>query len=141
MCTVIKALTICQPYASLIADGQKRIENRTWSTTYRGWLAIHAGTSKSYLRGEPIPYGMPFGAVVAIAYLSHLFRLTEDNYVWCKRQGSAYENHAEGPYCWVLSEVVALQEPITMRGARGLFDPTPEVMRVLRRIISAPSSA
>jgi hypothetical protein len=39
----VKALTITQPWATLIAQGQKRIETRSWSTNYRGPLAIHAG--------------------------------------------------------------------------------------------------
>ncbi len=38
----IKALTIWQPYASLIAAGLKQYETRSWSTRYRGLLAIHA---------------------------------------------------------------------------------------------------
>lgn len=36
-------LTVFQPYAWLIVAGLKPIENRTWSTTYRGPLKIHAG--------------------------------------------------------------------------------------------------
>ncbi len=39
----MKALTLQQPWATLIAEGHKRVENRTWQTAYRGPLAIHAG--------------------------------------------------------------------------------------------------
>jgi len=39
----IRALTIRQPWASLIAAGVKTIETRSWSTSYRGPLLIHAG--------------------------------------------------------------------------------------------------
>ena len=39
----MKALTILQPWASLIACGAKKIETRSWGTKYRGPLAIHAG--------------------------------------------------------------------------------------------------
>lgn len=42
----MKALTIRQPWASLIAAGVKTIETRSWSTRYRGPLAIHAGKHK-----------------------------------------------------------------------------------------------
>jgi len=38
----MKAMTLTQPWASLVALGEKRIETRSWSTTYRGPLAIHA---------------------------------------------------------------------------------------------------
>jgi len=46
---LIKAITIHQPYASLIAWGEKRYETRSWSTPYRGPIAIHAGKSMEVL--------------------------------------------------------------------------------------------
>jgi hypothetical protein len=38
----MKALTLTQPWATLVAVGAKRIETRSWQTSYRGQLAIHA---------------------------------------------------------------------------------------------------
>ena len=38
----MKTLSICQPYASLICRGIKTIENRSWDSSYRGKLLIHA---------------------------------------------------------------------------------------------------
>ena len=49
----MKALTICQPYAEMIANHEKPIENRTWPTSYRGPLAIHAGKSRAWLPDLP----------------------------------------------------------------------------------------
>jgi hypothetical protein len=40
---LMKAITLTQPWATLVAIGAKRIETRSWSTFYRGPLAIHAG--------------------------------------------------------------------------------------------------
>lgn len=48
----MKALTVRQPWAFWIAVGQKDIENRSWSTNFRGPLAIHAAkgvTEDEYL--------------------------------------------------------------------------------------------
>ena len=39
----MKALSIMQPWAWLIATGHKDIENRSWRTDYRGPVLIHAG--------------------------------------------------------------------------------------------------
>ena len=39
----MKALSIMQPWAWLIANGHKDIENRSWLTRYRGPVLIHAG--------------------------------------------------------------------------------------------------
>ena len=41
----MKAITIKQPFASLIAAGIKEYEFRTWKTNYRGEILIHAGKS------------------------------------------------------------------------------------------------
>jgi hypothetical protein len=38
----MKALSLWQPWATLVALGVKKLETRSWSTTYRGPLAIHA---------------------------------------------------------------------------------------------------
>ena len=42
----MKALTIWQPWASLLACGGKRFETRSWATSYRGPIAIHAAAIK-----------------------------------------------------------------------------------------------
>lgn len=41
----MKAITVKQPYAKLIASGIKNIENRTWKTNYRGRILIHAASN------------------------------------------------------------------------------------------------
>lgn len=41
----MKAITVTQPFATLIALGYKRFETRSWSTKYGGEIAIHAGAS------------------------------------------------------------------------------------------------
>lgn len=42
----VKAITLWQPWASLVAVGAKKIETRSWATAYRGPLAIHAAKKK-----------------------------------------------------------------------------------------------
>jgi hypothetical protein len=44
----VKALTIYQPWASLSAFEEKKIETRSWHTRYRGPLAIHAAQKYTY---------------------------------------------------------------------------------------------
>lgn len=43
---VIRCLSLWQPHASLIAIGEKLYETRSWSTPYRGWIAIHAAKTQ-----------------------------------------------------------------------------------------------
>ncbi len=113
----MKALTICQPYAELIARGEKLIENRTWATSYRGPLAIHAGKSRAWMDLEDtIKYpGMAFGAIVALARLRGCCRIED---LPLDLRGS---EHANGPWCWILIDVRRIA-PIPCKGAQGLWD-------------------
>jgi hypothetical protein len=47
----MKALTLTQPSATLVAPGAKRIETRSWPTSYRGPLAIHAAAGLGPIGG------------------------------------------------------------------------------------------
>jgi hypothetical protein len=41
--SMMRALSVLQPWAWLIVNGYKDVENRTWKLDYRGPLVIHAG--------------------------------------------------------------------------------------------------
>jgi activating signal cointegrator 1 len=113
----MKAITICQPYAELIARGEKLIENRTWPTSIRGRIAIHAGKSREWMSedDEQRYPGMAFGAIVAYAYLYNCLRL-EDVPLDLQNE------HANGPWCFLLRNVVRVECPIPARGAQGFWD-------------------
>jgi activating signal cointegrator 1 len=116
----MKALTICQPYAELIARGEKTIENRTWSTPFRGLLFIHAGKSRAWMAPEdPDLYPeIAFGALVATARLVACLDIA---YEWPEAYAHLKANeHANGPWCWILEDVNRI-EPIPYRGAQGLW--------------------
>jgi hypothetical protein len=58
----MKAISIQQPWAWAIIAGHKTIENRTWSTSYRGPLLIHAGQKLSKSGYDRLlEYGAEFG--------------------------------------------------------------------------------
>jgi ASCH domain len=42
----MKAISIRQPWAWLVVNGHKDIENRTWATKFRGKVLVHAGVHK-----------------------------------------------------------------------------------------------
>lgn len=114
----MKALTICQPYAELIARGEKLIENRTWPTAYRGPVAIHAGKSRSWMDDDDETRypDMAFGFIVATAELYD-----------CQPVGKLppelqANEHANGPYCFLLRNIERLPVPIQQRGAQGFFE-------------------
>ena len=42
----MKVLSLTEPFATLILNGKKSIETRSWKTSYRGKLYIHASMTK-----------------------------------------------------------------------------------------------
>ncbi len=121
----MKALTICQPYAELIARGEKLVENRTWYTAYRGPLLIHAGKSRAWL-SEGDSANLPFGAVVAVARVVACLRTSAPN--WGRMEHLRSHAHTHGPLCWVLEDVTRLREPVFVNGAQGLWEPSSELV-------------
>lgn len=124
----MKALTIIQPYAHLIAEGLKVVENRKWATPYRGPLLIHAGKNRSWLESgerERYPH-MAFGAIVALATLVGCVPL--------EKLPERYRGHryAEGPFCWLLRDVRRLVEPVPCTGAQGLWEPDRTTLAAVR---------
>jgi activating signal cointegrator 1 len=121
----MRGLTICQPFASLIAVGQKRVENRKWETPYRGPLAIHAGKSRSWLKfwKDEIPAGMLFGHVIATAKIIDCVPIEKIDEAslqpWLEWLKSHV--HATGPFCWVLADVKPLKRPFEWAGGLGLI--------------------
>lgn len=130
----LKALSIWQPWASLIARGVKRHETRHWSTPYRGPIAIHAAKTLD-LAGAPdqlcrSALGLmwaqdaPLGAVIAIAELTAVER-AEDIEGKLTRADREAGNYAPGRFAWRLTNVRALVEPIPLSGRQGLYNWTP----------------
>ncbi len=136
------ALTIHQPWAWAIAAGHKRVENRTWSTTYRGPLVIHAGNSRESL-SEGLEFlasldihpteDMVYGACLAVAILSDVVPFNDPQRALFDESSIATDPFAFGPQCWVLSEVRRLDETIPMRGQQLLFDVPADVEREIKR--------
>lgn len=137
----MKALTLTQPWASLVIDGAKRYETRGWSTTHRGPLAIHAAKGWSmddrafclemYQAGliHVRETGTPLGAVLGIVELEDVFS-TDDGPYWdwdARLPDSRYTEADLGDYsphrfAWRLRVLERFPEPIPARGMLGLWD-------------------
>ena len=69
----MKVITIKQPWATLIAEGLKEYEFRTWNTKYRGEILIHAGKGidrDAIKRFKEYNLDYPTGCIIAKAYLA-----------------------------------------------------------------------
>jgi len=129
---MMKALTICQPYPEEIMLLRKRVENRTWYTSYRGPLLIHAGKSRAWLTSTEDElekeYGrqLEFGAIVGQADLVDCLRASEieAGKHEAKHPGlmaPEHVHHVNGPWCLVLANARRFPKAIPYRGAQGFF--------------------
>lgn len=142
----MKAITLWQPWASLVAIGAKSIETRSWAPGYRGPLAIHAGqawdgTLVRLCKSEPFaevleaaglcergPRGgwrtsLPFGAVVAVCRVADCLPTEEVFGVYGEtRHERAFGDYTPGRWAWVLSDLRQLPEPLPARGRQQLWE-------------------
>jgi hypothetical protein len=112
------ALTIKQPWASLIIEGHKDIENRGWRTQYRGLLIIHAG--KAVDRDSPKKHGH---LLHDPDHLLHGYLLGTVKLVGCVTTAkSRWAVH--GQFHWILEDPRPFRSPVPMRGSLRLWFPT-----------------
>ena len=130
------AISLWQPWASAVAAGLKKFETRSWPTSYRGPLAIHASKQwngelagiHNTLRFEFPEYAaamprmaLPFGCIVATCTLANCVKIDAALYHRLPALEIALGNYAAGRYAWELTDVRALAEPIPARGAQKFF--------------------
>jgi len=134
-----KALTILQPFAHLIVEGYKNVENRTWGTGYRGRLYIHAGKGKRYMGDLESHTDVELPELDFGAILGHVDLIDCVTY----EQARQYNQwnlekllYTEGPVCWILENPVKFEKPIPYRGAQGLWVfPPSEVENTVQQVI------
>jgi hypothetical protein len=148
----MKALTLTQPYATLVAIGAKRIETRSWSTRYRGPLAIHAGKGLGPVGGERGLVALcqngvfaqalkgrtlPRGVIVANCTLVDVVPVEDvlcrvqirprdydtGYYLWSVDDSErAFGDYTPGRYAWLLADVRPVDPPIPATGRQGLWE-------------------
>lgn len=138
----MRALTIKQPWASLIMRCGKDIENRDWRTNHRGLVAIHTSARMqradiedacSMMRGfipkfsERIftaealksPERYPVGCIVGVVEIVDCVTGSESPW-FC------------GDFGFVLRNPVAFETPIPCRGALGLWEVAQPQLALMR---------
>lgn len=109
----MKAVTIKQPFASLIVHGIKKFEYRTWRTKYRGDILIHAGAStvKDQLyRLDNTDIIIENSRVVGKVTITDCVLITDEN--------SEYY----GLYAWCLEDPVIIKSDVVVKGKLSFFE-------------------
>lgn len=128
-----RGLSIRQPFAWAVCANVKRFENRTWTTDYRGTIAIHASTSQQNVN-ELLKYDedgilrkdyFEFGAIIGLADI-----------VDVQSYGPQHESDssASGPYCWEMTNGRFLNKPIPFKGKLNLFKVPDEIQKKIEAV-------
>jgi len=136
---ILKALTIDALWAWAIIWGPKRVENRSWRTSYRGPLVIHAGQNKTrdaealaFLRSQgldpPVAECLEEfrGCIIGVVDLVDIVPEKETQGFPFITEVGRYligsDPFATGPQCWILEQPRALEIPIPATGKQGIWN-------------------
>lgn len=149
----MKAISLWQPWATLVAVGAKRCETRSWETLYRGPIAIHAAKKwtrqledicwsspfrtvlelhrpnkgGAFFYGDALPMILPRGVIVATAEIVGCVRTDAEN-TPASEQERAFGDYTPGRFRWDLANIRRLDDPIPYTGRQGFFDVPDELI-------------
>lgn len=144
----MKALSLTQPWAELVVLGEKQWETRSWRTSHRGRIAIHAAKkvpvwalelaqSNRYfvdaIQNYP-PIKLPRGVIVGTVEVIDM-KPTEDIRVHLTTKEHTFGDYHSERWAWQLANPVELAEPIPCRGALGLWELPGDVQDKMQRMI------
>jgi hypothetical protein len=116
----MKTISIKNPHAYLIAKGIKDVENRTWKTSYRGKILIHASQkwdTKTILTREQFDllpsYDTKIPSSAIIGEVEIIDCIKDSQSIWAM----------DGHFHWVLANAVLFETPIlNVKGKLSFWD-------------------
>ncbi len=129
----MKVLSIIEPFATLIKENMKLIETRSFKTSYRGELYIHASRTKiakhdredKELMDLVGDKQLSYGYIICKCNLVDCIYMTKE-YVEDMKKNNYQEyicgEYKEGRYAWVLEDVKPLDDPIEVKGQLGIWN-------------------
>lgn len=127
----MKAISIKQPWAWAILHAGKDVENRSWSTPFRGEIVIHATQMELDVKfpvgvSPPSKSDMILGAAVGVAEIVDAVQRSSSKWF-------------TGPYGFVLRNPRALPHPVSCKGNMGIWDVAPALEGRIRASLDSAS--
>lgn len=144
----MKAISLWQPWASLVVLGEKKIETRSWDTAYRGPLLIHAAQRKHLAEWRELMgmlefhdafakhdieglagliVKMPLGCLIGSVDLVRTSN-TESIRGKLSHREWTFGNYSDRRYGWHLENPVLFEHPVAYKGSQGFFDVPCEII-------------
>jgi len=135
----MKVLSLLQPWATLLVQGHKLIETRSWATKYRGPVFIHAsGQLKKrfkYSEFNPLtisqepffkdfiknPELLPFGSIIGMVEITDV-KTTVDVFDTISDQEAAFGDYSVGRYAWLTQNARSFSVHTPAKGKLSIVD-------------------
>ncbi|MEO8862303.1 MAG: ASCH domain-containing protein [Ginsengibacter sp.] len=135
----MKALSLLQPWASLVVIGVKEIETRSWSTPYRGPLLIHASKGKAgEIFADELPFkkyitdfkNLPFGFIIGKVTLTDVIRIgtgllsyaNDETLNKLSMEEKAFGDYSPGRFAWLFKDPIIFKTLVGARGSLSLWE-------------------
>lgn len=122
----MKVLTLKQPWATLVAEGIKKYEFRSWKTNYRGKVLIHAGVGidkKEMDKFKELNLSYPSKRIIAVVEIEDCLELNDKlNKKIVAENNIVYGNKYRNGYAWKLSNIKKLDIDKNIKGQLGLWN-------------------
>ena len=144
----MKALTLYDPWATLVVLGEKQYETRSWRTHHRGRLAIHVSkewNTELQAQGWQEPFysaaldkaefGVATGCIIGMVILENCWPTSASLFApWrSSEKEMAFGDFSFGRWAWKLSNPRRLAVPIPCRGRQGLWNVSPEIAALIKQ--------
>lgn len=137
----MKAISLWQSWATLMALGLKKIETRSWPTKYRGPLLIHAALPyvavtvecRKAIKTLGLKIDeLPRGGIIAMCELVDCREITHENMGKISQSEIPFGDYTPCRFMWFFQNVKPFKKIIPFRGRQGLFNVPDEALRVCR---------
>lgn len=122
----MKVISIKQPWASLIINGYKKYEFRTWKNKYRGKILIHASKSidkAAMLKFKSLNLECPIGHIIGEVDIIDCIKVDSKlNNNLKKENKKIYEGNHINSYAFKLDNIVKYNNLIKINGQLGLWN-------------------
>lgn len=130
----MKVISLLETWGSLIYEGIKKVETRSWKTNYRGELYIHTSLKKISSKDDRIQKmiqdfipnrNFMYGYIIAKCKLVDC-QYMDEAYIKDIKENQVIEERCGeykiGRYAWILKDIEPLENPILAKGHLGIWN-------------------
>ena len=123
----MKVITLKQPWATLVAEGLKKYEFRSWKFNYRGEILIHAGKGvdkEAIKKFEHLNLNYPQSKIIAKVKILDCIELNDEINIQILEENELVYGHKHDRtgYAWKLEVVEKIEDDKVISGKQGIWN-------------------